>query len=96
MKSIGETLREWADQHLHADFLAHARMIIRRYRDNAPRIDSGEWLVDCEREINAYLPVFSEEAGVQLRPIKLVQHFNFDSLIPIIEPATHGNQGDQP
>lgn len=95
MRTIGRALQEWADVELHADFLFHAKTIIRRYRDNAPRIDTGEWVVDCEREINAYLPVFSEEAGVQLRPIRLEYDVNSDWPTPVVEPATHGPQGDQ-
>lgn len=92
-KPIGQALAEWADEQLHADFIFHANTIIKRYQDHAPRIDTGEWWVDCEREINAYREVFSEEAGVQLRRLQL-ESVNGQPT-PVIEPANHGTHGER-
>ena len=83
-KSIADTIRDEADRRLHADFIFHAKFIVAQYQGRAPRIDNGEWWVDCEREINAYREVFSEQAGVQLRNLSL--ELIHGECTPVIEP----------
>lgn len=82
-RPIVDALADWADQQLHADFVDHAQRILQRYLTRAPRIDTGEWWIDCELEINAYLSVFSEEAGVRLRRIRLEPGVNGGPIVVV-------------
>jgi hypothetical protein len=87
-RSIGDVLREYADNVLHADFIDHALRLL----ENTPdywRYDMAfrsDWLREQEAIINAYLPVFSEEAGVQLRPLKLIEDSARNTIIEITQP----------
>lgn len=87
-RSIGDALREHADKVLHADFIDHATRLLENTfgywrHDMASRDD---WLREQAAIINAYLPVFSEQAGVQLRPLMLIQDGS-DTIIQITPPT---------
>lgn len=69
--SIADAIYQELDKKAHENFLWYAGREIQRYYDHAPRIDTGENWPHLELLINAYLPVYAEEANWPLRPIEI-------------------------
>lgn len=70
-KPIGEALREEADRLLHADFRDDAKAVFMQFFNSRPRIDSGEWTIYCQAQIDVLQEYHSGKAGVPLRRIEI-------------------------
>lgn len=70
-KTIGEILQEEADLALHEEFMAHARHLI--INSTAGTLESFEGkLLSIQELVNAQIHIFSQRAGCELRPLRLV------------------------
>ncbi|QPC87111.1 hypothetical protein GA830_10430 [Mesorhizobium sp. NBSH29] len=70
-KSISEALWEEADRLLHAQYEVDAKDVFRRFSNNQPPIDNGEWTIYCQAQIDALRDYHAEELGVPLRRIEI-------------------------
>lgn len=85
-RTIAEVLFLEADLARHDDLIWTAQRLINDHQDHAPRIDSGEWTIRAEEEVEDERQTLNQTEDPPLRPVTIEWDHNVGYWAPFLEP----------